>query len=185
MFDFWGNKNCFVCLLTQASPLTHGCQGWFLVTKTWHHWSVSKFLNRYFFKQFPGFQDPWEGVEVHLSPQDLGKLWGQNASTWVTVPARCLFKRSWAQVGGVVATYVIVLIELWALSFMNLAIGYCILTFLAFLKLSFYYLDGFNTLHFSNLCFLTFFFQVRCTYIVETEAWVTKFTILNSTCVQT
>lgn len=68
---------------------------------------------------------------------------------------------------------------------MNLAIGYCILTFLAFLKLSFYYLDGFNTLHFSNLCFLTFFFQVRCTYIVETEAWVTKFTILNSTCVQT
>ncbi|EDL28544.1 cystatin-12 precursor [Mus musculus] len=27
--------------------------------------------------------------------------------------------------------------------------------------------------------------KVRCTYIVETEAWVTKFTILNSTCVQT
>ncbi|XP_021050788.2 cystatin-12 [Mus pahari] len=27
--------------------------------------------------------------------------------------------------------------------------------------------------------------KVRCTYIVKTEAWVTKFTILNSTCVQT
>nr|Q8VII2.1 RecName: Full=Cystatin-12; AltName: Full=Cystatin TE-1; Flags: Precursor [Rattus norvegicus]AAL30842.1 cystatin TE-1 [Rattus norvegicus] len=27
--------------------------------------------------------------------------------------------------------------------------------------------------------------KVRCTYIVETRVWVTEFTILNSTCVQT
>lgn len=98
-------------------------------------------------------------------------------------PSKVLFQEILGSGGGVVTNSVICSCR--ALSFMSLAIGYCVLTFLVFFKHSFYNLNSFNALHFSNLCFVPFFFQVRCTYIVETRVWVTEFTILNSTCVQT